>query len=335
VYGLPLYVPAPDSFLSGAPRTGQVAFLNILTLDTLKSGGKAGIARALTVIEEQAGSPETAALLDVAWRAPMAHVIGLTGPPGVGKSTLIDALIRCYREAGQSVAIIAVDPSSRKTGGALLGDRTRFRNNPDDNGVFVRSLAARGQLGGLAALAFPSVALLAALYDRVLVETVGVGQSEADVSGVAETVVLCVQPGSGDALQFMKAGIMEIPDIAVVTRADVGLAARQALSDLKGALSLSPGDGREMPQFTVSSRTGEGIDELVSACDAHRAWLESHDRPGQRNVQARAWLAGTVASRFGSDGVKALDGVDLETGLSGPFGRARELISGLEVVRKT
>lgn len=307
----------------------------MLSLDILRTGGKSAIARALTAIEERAEDADVVALLDAAWLAPRSHVIGLTGPPGVGKSTLIDALIRRYRDAGETVAVVAVDPSSRKTGGALLGDRTRFQNNPDDNGVFVRSLAARGQLGGLSALAFPSVVLLAALYDRVLVETVGVGQSEADVSGVAETVVLCVQPGSGDSLQFMKAGIMEIPDVAVVTKADVGQAARQALSDLAGALSLTAGDGQALPQLAVSSQTGDGVAELVAACDAHRDWLEGNDRGGRRVAQAGDWVRGAVSARFGAAGCDALGKAMSVADEKGPFGRVKELLARLEVARKS
>jgi len=297
-----------------------------LTLPDLHSGGKAAIARALTAIEERPETPKTIALLDAAWAEPTAHVIGLTGPPGVGKSTLIDAMIRRYRAKEQSVAVIAVDPSSRSTGGALLGDRTRFRNNPDDTGVFVRSLAARGQLGGLSALAYPSIVLLAALYDRVLVETVGVGQSEADVSGVAETVVLCVQPGSGDSLQFMKAGIMEIPDIAVVTKSDTGQAARQALSDLKGALSLSATTKDTIPQFAVSSQTGEGIDDLIAACDAH-----ARTRPALRNTQANAWVRGAIETRFGTRGCEVLGDALKLKGNASPFGHALHLQDQIEV----
>lgn len=305
-----------------------------LTLDDLRAGGKAAVARALTLVEERAEDAATVALLDAAWQARIAHVIGLTGPPGVGKSTLIDVLIRQYRAAGETVAVVAVDPSSRKTGGALLGDRTRFRNDPDDDGIFVRSLAARGQLGGLADLAFPSVVLLAALYDRVLVETVGVGQSEADVSGVADTIVLCVQPGSGDSLQFMKAGIMEIPDIAVVTKADVGQTARQALADLKGALSLSVSDSRDVPQLAVSSQSGEGVSELIGAIEAHHTWLRNHDLPTKRAAQALEWLRNSVASRFGSEGVRTLGGDLGITPGHGPFGQAISALSGLQVSRR-
>lgn len=304
-----------------------------LSLPSLRAGGKGAIARALTAVEEQAETPEIIALLDTAWLQPTAHVIGLTGPPGVGKSTLIDAMIRRYRAIGDTVAVVAVDPSSRSTGGALLGDRTRFQNNPDDQGIFVRSLAARGQLGGLTALAFPAIVLLAALYDRVLVETVGVGQSEADVSGVADTIVLCVQPGSGDSLQFMKAGIMEIPDIAVVTKADMGQPARQALSDLKGALSLSISGGAAIPQLAVASMKGEGMDDLLAACDAHREKKSPREHTSHRHTQATDWLRSTITSSFGSRGCAALgDALKLPDNV-GPFGQSKTLHKLLKVTR--
>ena len=149
-------------------------------------------------------------------------MIGLTGPPGVGKSTLVSAFVRAWRERGRTVGVIAVDPSSRRTRGALLGDRTRIDVDPDDQGVFVRSMAARDRLGGLADLCAAAMVLMRALYDVVLIETVGVGQSETEIAEIADTVVFAVQPGSGDSLQFMKAGIVEIPDIALVTKADLG-----------------------------------------------------------------------------------------------------------------
>ena len=208
-------------------------------------GDKAAIARALAALER---APEAAAsldLLDAAYLAPRARVVGVTGPPGVGKSSLLGVLIAELRGAGRTVGVIAVDPSSRLSGGALLGDRLRLLSDPRDSGLFVRSMAARDRLGGLADLTVAAMVLMRAIFDVVLIETVGVGQSEADVAGAADSVVFCVQPGSGDSLQFMKAGIVEIPHIAVVTKADKGADARRALADLKGALTLS--DPREAP----------------------------------------------------------------------------------------
>ena len=157
---------------------------------------------------------------------PRAHVVGVTGPPGVGKSSLCAALVAAWRKDGKTVGVIAVDPSSKASGGALLGDRVRIVHDPADDGVFVRSMAARDRLGGLADQTLAAMVVMRALFDRVLIETVGVGQSETDVAGVADTVVFCVQPGSGDSLQFMKAGIVEIPHLIVVTKADLGAAGR-------------------------------------------------------------------------------------------------------------
>ena len=151
--------------------------------------------------------------------APQGLALGLTGPPGVGKSTLINALLARLRARGESVAVIAVDPSSRRSGGALLGDRTRIETDPEDAGVFVRSMAARRRLGGLADITYPAMVLMRALFDLVIVETVGVGQSETEIADCADLVVFCAQPGSGDALQFMKAGVMER---GTVTRPDSG-----------------------------------------------------------------------------------------------------------------
>ncbi|MEL7543946.1 MAG: GTP-binding protein [Pseudomonadota bacterium] len=301
-------------------------------LADVRGNGKAAVARALTHVEERADDPATVALLDEAWANQTAHIIGLTGPPGVGKSTLIDAMITRYRKDGRSVAVVAVDPSSRRTGGALLGDRTRFYNRAEDDDVFVRSLASRGALGGLTQLAFPSITLLAALYDHVLVETVGVGQSEAAVSGVAETVVLCVQPGSGDSLQFMKAGIMEIPDIAVVTKADTGRAARQALSDLAGALSLGAGNDAPIPQLAVSATANIGIEDLIGALATHERDTVQPSRTTARATRADAWVREQVEARFGAQGW-AMTSERINTRASGrsPFTQARSALGRLTI----
>jgi LAO/AO transport system kinase len=290
-----------------------------LSLADIRSGGKAFLARALTFIETEGGSEAAAALADEAWLAARAHVVGMTGPPGVGKSTLINALLKRWRAEGVSVGVIAVDPSSGRSRGALLGDRVRMRTDPDDDQVFVRSLAARGRLGGLADVAFPSIVLMRALFDRVIVETVGVGQSEAEIRSVADTVVMCVQPGSGDALQFMKAGIMEIPDIAVVTKADSGPQARRALSELEGALSLASGES--VPCFLVSAATGEGFDTLLD-CLKSRAEIRSGDAfEARRHEQAEDWLRSAVRQRYGEVGVEAA-GSALRIGKgAAPFGQ--------------
>src|SRR5581483_9181015 len=210
-----------------------------LDLQTLRAGGKAKLAAVLASMETDPDDDGLVALLTEAFLAPVGQVVGLTGPPGVGKSTLAGALITAYRAQGKSIGVIAVDPSSRRSGGALLGDRTRLRTDPDDQSVFIRSMAARDQLGGLAEITYGAMVLMRALYDVVLVETVGVGQSETDIAMAADTVVFCVQPGSGDSLQFMNAGIVEIPDVVVVTKGDMGHAAIRARADVKGALGMA------------------------------------------------------------------------------------------------
>lgn len=293
------------------------------SLDELRRGGKAALAQALARLEAAPDDLDTVALLDAAFDQPYGQVIGLTGPPGVGKSTLIGALIRAYRKMGKSLGVIAVDPSSRRTGGALLGDRTRLRTDPDDEGIFVRSMAARDQLGGLAEITYAAMILMRAVFDIVLVETVGVGQSETDIALAADTVVFCVQPGSGDSLQFMKAGIVEIPDIVVVTKGDMGKAAVRARTDVKGALSLNlrDPDDWQVTVLTVAAASGEGIDELISAIEAHAAWLRMDERlANKRHGQAEAWLKQAIKERYGREGLKRLGALSLSPGTS-PFGK--------------
>jgi LAO/AO transport system kinase len=270
-------------------------------LAAVRAGGKAAVARALARIEARPDAEETSALLDAAWAEQRGHALGLTGPPGVGKSTLTDALIRGWRATGRTVAVIAVDPSSRRSRGALLGDRTRLTTDPGDAGVFVRSMAARDQLGGLAEIAWPVLVLLRALYDVVIVETVGVGQSETEIEDVADTVLFCAQPGAGDALQFMKAGVVEIPHLAVVTKADMGAVAQRAAADLRGALSLAAG-GEPPPVLACSATTGEGVEALLGALEARRASLASGDQAARRGTQMRAWLRRCIERDFGRQG---------------------------------
>lgn len=295
-----------------------------MDLSTLRSGGKAALARALAQLERAPDAAETVALLDAAYAEPLAHVVGMTGPPGVGKSTLMNALIGGWRARGRRVACIAVDPSSRRSGGALLGDRTRLSTDPEDQDIFVRSMAARDRLGGLAALTISSMVLMRALYDVVLIETVGVGQSETDVVGVADTVLFCVQPGSGDSLQFMKAGIAEIPHVVVVTKADMEQAARRARSDVLGALSLGGSDEMDnwpVPVLMVSSLRREGVDDLIAAIDGHRDFLRT-DRLLQtiRHAQAEQWLTEAVRERWGREGIARAGDLSLPAGQS-PFHR--------------
>lgn len=232
------------------------------------------------------------------------HVIGVTGPPGAGKSTLLSALVQAWRDRGRSVAVLAVDPSSKRSGGSLLGDRARITYDPDDRQIFIRSTAAGERLGGLAAGTREAALALSAAFDVVVIETVGVGQSETDVADVADTVAVIVQPGSGDALQFLKSGIMETPDVLVVTKADLGQIAIRARRDLSAALrSLGARDTRIVPVSSVPPPTG--IDDLVDAFDAHRDAL---DVPARRREARRAAALADFAVEHGERGMRALGG---------------------------
>jgi LAO/AO transport system kinase len=199
-----------------------------------------------------------------------AHLVGITGPPGAGKSTLLSALVKEWRTRGKTVAVLAVDPSSKRSGGSLLGDRARIDHDSRDDGILIRSTAAGTMLGGLAPPTREAAQALAAAFDVVVVETVGVGQSETDVADLCDTVAVIVQPGSGDVLQFLKAGIMEVPDVLVVTKADLEQIALRARRDLAAALRAI--GARDTPVIAVSSiPPPTGIDELADALDAHRA----------------------------------------------------------------
>jgi len=290
-----------------------------LSLSSVAAGGKPALAAALAQLERAPEDAATLALLDAAYAAPKAQVVGMTGPPGVGKSTLTGALIALWRRERRSVGVIAVDPSSRASGGALLGDRTRLRTDPGDSGVFVRSMAARDRLGGLAALTVSAMVLMRALFDIVLIETVGVGQSETDVAGAADTVVLCVQPGSGDSLQFMKAGIVEIPHVVVVTKSDLGAAAERAQSDAIAVLGLAerPAGGWEVPVLTLSALRAEGIEALASALKQHWRSLETR-LAAERAAQAQHWLVEGVREAWGREGLRRIGEPVLVAGES-PF----------------
>lgn len=293
------------------------------------------MAMALARIESAPGEPQTLKLLDAAYAGARGHVVGLTGPPGVGKSSLTSRLIGALRAAQRTVGVIAVDPSSQRTGGALLGDRTRMTIDPEDQGVFVRSMANRGRLGGLAALTPAAMVLMRAVYDVVVVETVGVGQAETEVANVSDTVVFCIQPASGDSLQYLKAGLAEIPDVAVVTKADLGVPAITAENEMRAALAsqAARSDGWTVPVVAVSASEGRGIVALIEALDAHRALIEpNHRLQKRREAQARAWLAGAVREEFGRAGLVRAErvpgGIELTPGQS-PFRRLRELMRQL------
>jgi len=258
------------------------------------AGERRFLARAITWIERRHGGLG-AALSKLRVRrvtevgAP--HVVGVTGPPGAGKSTFVDALIQRARDRDERVAVVAVDPSSPFSGGAILGDRVRMERHTGDDRVYIRSLSSGGHLGGLSAATTEVVDLLdAAGFDRVIVETVGVGQSELGIMEVADTVVVVLTPESGDAVQAMKAGLLEIADVFVVNKADRPGADRLAREHTR-AVHLDDGPWRPEVRTAVA-RDGEGVDAVLAAADAHLAWCraEGHDRWAQRRGDARLRL---------------------------------------------
>jgi LAO/AO transport system kinase len=232
------------------------------------------------------------------------HVIGVTGPPGAGKSTLLSALLKAWRDDGRTVAMLAVDPSSRRSGGSLLGDRARVEFDPTDREVFIRSTSAGERLGGLAWATRAAAHALAAAFDVVVIETVGVGQAETEVADVADTVAVVVQPGSGDTLQFLKSGIMEIPDVLVVTKADLGQIALRTRRDVSAALrSLGSKDTRVVAVSSLSPP--QGVEDLVAALDEHHGRVEVAER---RLRARRANALADFAHEYGERGVRALGG---------------------------
>jgi GTPase len=275
------------------------------------------VARAISWVEDRRASAEPRAIellrtLAREGRGRTSHRIGITGPPGVGKSSLVSALLAEIRRSGRSAAVLAVDPSSPRSGGALLGDRARIELDPDDTDVFVRSMASGGQLGGLARAAGAAVDVLGAIYDVVLIETTGVGQSETDVEHVADTVLLVIQPASGDVLQFIKAGILEIPDFLAVNKADLGVVAQRALSELSAAVALSAEAGARGPTppvLSTSATTGEGVKELAGLLDEHFQSLLGGGRlEARRAARAAHWALRLYAQRFGEVGIEEAGG---------------------------
>jgi LAO/AO transport system kinase len=277
----------------------------------LRQRDRSAAAAALNVIEDRSstGRERTAALLAEVSPAALggeagAQIVGVTGPPGAGKSSLLSALLPLWRAGGRTVAILAVDPSSKRSGGALLGDRVRIEHDPRDDGVLIRSTAAGGRLGGLAVATREAVDALASAFDIVVVETVGVGQSETDVEEVSDQVAVVVQPGSGDVVQFLKAGIMEVPDVLVVTKADLGEVALSAKRDLAQALAAL--GSRDVPVIAVSSLPPpRGMEELQGVLDAHHEQLDV----AARRVRSRRLSAlREFAAERGELALRALGG---------------------------
>jgi LAO/AO transport system kinase len=303
-----------------------------------RDGDPRAVARLVSLVED--GSP----LLPEVMRALAPHtgharVIGITGSPGVGKSTTTSALVTAYRERGLRVGVLAVDPSSPFSGGALLGDRIRMQEHATDRQVFIRSMASRGHLGGLSWTTPQALRVLdGAGCDVVLVETVGVGQSEVEVAGAADTTVVLLAPGMGDGIQAAKAGILEVGDVYAVNKADRD-GADQVRRDLRAMLALGdhpPGGWRPPVLATVASR-GTGIDELVDAIAAHRAWQEkSGDLLRRRQRRARDEIEGLAAASLRTqvsavlgDGRLDAMAAQVATGAMDPFAARDELLAAL------
>lgn len=278
-------------------------------------GERQALAMALNLLDDRrvsAREQATALLAQLQARQAKSgsHLIGLTGPPGAGKSTLSAALIRVWRQRGLRVGVLAVDPSSPVSGGALLGDRLRMKTSADDEGVFVRSLACRGEFGGLSAEVWPMSLVMLAAFDVVLIETVGVGQREIDVSRMCDTTCFVAQPGSGDSVQFLKAGILEVPHVLVVNKEDMGAVARRTLSELGNALGRSHRDGNwQVPVLSASAANGTGIEALADALAQHHAVLVEC---GQLNARRRdyqaQWILKRLREEFGTHGIEQLGG---------------------------
>ncbi len=257
-------------------------------MSELIEGAQAGdvrmIARLISRIED--GGPRARVIMrELAGFAGRAHVIGITGAPGVGKSTTTSALISALRDAGNRVAVLAVDPSSPFSGGALLGDRIRMQKHSGDTGVYIRSMASRGHLGGLSATTPQVIRVLdAAGFDVVIIETVGVGQSEVEIAATADTSIVLLAPGMGDGIQAAKAGILEIGDIFVVNKADRDGADATA-REIRHMVELGRWNGWKPPVLKASAAQGTGIDEVVAAISEHRTWLAASGEDRVRRLR--------------------------------------------------
>ncbi|MER7817354.1 methylmalonyl Co-A mutase-associated GTPase MeaB [Streptomyces sp. NPDC087659] len=304
-----------------------------------REGRPRAVARLISLVE--GASPQLREVM--AELAPLtggAYVVGLTGSPGVGKSTSTSALVTAYRKAGKRVGVLAVDPSSPFSGGALLGDRVRMSDHASDPGVYIRSMATRGHLGGLAWAAPQAIRVLdAAGCDVVLVETVGVGQSEVEIASQADTSVVLLAPGMGDGIQAAKAGILEIGDVYVVNKADrdgADATARELNHMLGLGESRAPGDWRPPIVKTVAARA-QGVDEVVEALEKHRAWMEEHGVLAERRARRAAHEVETIAvtalrERIGDlRGDRRLDALAerIVAGELDPYAAADELVAGL------
>ncbi|MEW2544996.1 methylmalonyl Co-A mutase-associated GTPase MeaB [Streptomyces sp. NPDC047002] len=304
-----------------------------------REGGPRAVARLISLVE--GASPQLREVM--AALAPLiggAYVVGLTGSPGVGKSTSTSALVSAYRRAGRRVGVLAVDPSSPFSGGALLGDRVRMADHASDPGVYIRSMATRGHLGGLAWAAPQAIRVLdAAGCDVVLVETVGVGQSEVEIASQADTSVVLLAPGMGDGIQAAKAGILEIGDVYVVNKADrdgADATARELGHMLGLGEARAPGDWRPPIVKTVAAR-GEGTDEVVEALEKHRAWMDEHGELAARRARRAAREVETIAVTALRERIADLRGdarlealaARVAAGELDPYAAADDLVAGV------
>jgi len=323
-------VPGPDAASAGAAGVNPAA-----ELDRARAGDARALARLLSLVED--GSPRARSVIrDLLPRTGGARVIGLTGAPGVGKSTTAAALVGAFRAAGRRVAVLAVDPTSPFTGGALLGDRVRMQEHATDDQVFIRSMASRGHLGGLAASTPQAIRVLdAAGFELILVETVGVGQAEVAVASLSDSVVVLLAPGLGDAIQAAKAGILEVADLFVVNKADKP-DSHQVVRDLRNMLALGHHEpGAWKPPIITAVATGglrdPGIIELEGALDAHWSWLRSSgELERRRRERAReeitALAFAELRARLAADGVDDL-AARVAAGTLDPFQAAEDLLA--------
>ncbi|MFF9643952.1 methylmalonyl Co-A mutase-associated GTPase MeaB [Kitasatospora aureofaciens] len=314
--------------------------IDVATLvEQAREGRPRAVARLITLVENAAPQLREA-MAALAPYTGQAYTVGLTGSPGVGKSTSTSALVSAYRRLGKRVGVLAVDPSSPFSGGALLGDRVRMQDHATDPEVFIRSMATRGHLGGLSWAAPQALRVLdAAGCEVILVETVGVGQSEVEVAAQADTAVVLLAPGMGDGIQAAKAGILEIGDVFVVNKADrdgADATARELNHMLGLGEAREAGDWRPPIVKTVAAR-GEGVDEVVEALEKHRAWLEEHGELVARRRRRAAQEIEAIAlaelrARIGDlSGDRLLAGLAerVAAGTLDPYGAADELVAGL------
>ena len=270
---------------------------------------KLKLSKFLENIEKGINEKKIASLLDKYHSKQNAHVLGITGPPGVGKSSMINRLIANLRNKSLSVGVLAIDPSSQKSGGALLGDRARFDVDPKDSQVFIRSMAAKDYLGGISELTYPYMIVMRSLFDIVIIETVGVGQSEISIEDVVDTVIYCVQPGSGDTIQFMKSGIIEIPDVVLVTKSDLEDLSQITLSDLLSSkYFLSEKSEWEIGILSISSKKNSGFSPLLDLIEKRWVWLnQSKILKKTRAYQDVEWIKKTIRNKYGTEGIKLIE----------------------------